>query len=153
MKRVLFTMLFTVLCILGFSQSYQKAAGLRAGSSLGLSYKQCLSPVKAVEGIADLDIIGRNFMKFKVSGYYLHHFDMDAEGLTLFAGPGASAGLYVSGEYKDKLILSLDLMGGIEYKFPNAPFILAFDWNPKLQMITDAGFKPASFGLTARYVF
>lgn len=153
MKRLFFAILLSAISVSAFSQSYQKAAGIRAGSSIGMSYKHFLTGKNAVEGIADLDIIGRNYMKFKLSGYYLFHLELDVKGLSLYAGPGASAGLYVSGEYKDKLLTSLDLMGGIEYKFDNSPIVLAFDWNPKLQMITDAGFKSANFGLTVRYVF
>jgi hypothetical protein len=154
MKKIFYILvLMLFISTSSFSQSYERAVGIRIGSSIGGSYRQFLSQNKAFEAILDLDIIGRDYMKVKGSGYYLFHFNLNVDGLALFAGPGASAGVFVSGDYRDKLILSVDGMGGIEYKFNNAPIVLAFDWNPKVQIVTDAGFKPANFALTVRYTF
>jgi hypothetical protein len=88
-------------------------------------------------------------MKLKLSGFYQFHFNVDVDGLSLYAGPGASAGIYVGDE--SGFMMSIDGIGGVEYKFHNAPIALSFDWNPKVQIINDAGFKPSNFGLTIRY--
>ena len=132
-----------------FAQDYTKAIGLRIGSSIGASYKQFMIPSQAIEGILDLDILDSDKMKIKVTGIYQFHFDVDIDGLSLFAGPGASAGIYVGDS--SGFLMAIDGMAGVEYKFRNAPIALSFDWNPKVQIITNAGFKPDNFGLTIRY--
>lgn len=150
MKRLL--ILFTLLTIGStlFSQEYKSAVGLRLGSSLGVSYKKFIEPKKAIEGILDLDILYRNEMKIEVTGLYLFHFGLNVDGLSAFAGPGASAGIYVGDS--SGFIMSLDGMAGFEYKFHNSPIALSFDWNPRIQMIKNAGLKGDGFAFTIRYV-
>ncbi len=133
-----------------FSQNYTRAIGLRIGSSIGASYKQFVNHSQAVEGILDLDILDKDHMKIKATGIYQFHFNVNVDGLTLFAGPGASAGIMVGNS--SGFVLAVDGMAGIEYKFQNSPFAISFDWNPKVQIITNAGFKPDNFGLTLRYI-
>jgi len=153
MKRSLLIIAALLISLSAFSQNYNRAVGLRLGSSVGVSYKQFLTSGTAVEAILDLDIIGRNYTKVKASGYYQFHFDLNVDGLSLYGGPGASAGVFVAGDYRNNFVMSIDAIGGVEYKLHNAPIVLAFDWIPKIQIITDSGFKPANFGLTARYIF
>jgi len=135
------------------SQNYSRAIGVRTGSSIGVSYKQFLKADRAGEAIFDIDIIGKNATKVKTACYYEFHADVNVDGLSLYAGPGASVGVYLSGLYSKFFVMSIDALGGVEYKFNNVPVVLAFDWIPKFQFITDSGFKPANFALTARYTF
>ncbi len=150
MKR--FLVLFTLLSIGStlFSQEYKSAVGLRLGSSLGVSYKKFIQPNKAIEGVLDLDILYRNEMKVEVKGLYLFHFGLNVDGLSAFAGPGVSAGIYVGDS--SGYIMSIEGMAGFEYKFHNSPIALSFDWNPRLQMIKSAGLKGDGFAITIRYV-
>ena len=150
MKR--FLVLFTLLSIGStlFSQEYKSAVGLRLGSSLGVSYKNFIEPNKAIEGVLDLDILYRNEMKVEVKGLYLFHFGLNVDGLSAFAGPGVSAGIYVGDS--SGYIMSIEGMAGFEYKFHNSPIALSFDWNPRLQMIKSAGLKGDGFAITIRYV-
>lgn len=144
--------LFSAFLFIGLNlaaQDYTRSIGLRIGSSIGASYKEFIRPSTAIEGILDLDILDEDKMKLKLSGFYQFHFNVDVDGLSLYAGPGASAGIYVGDE--SGFMMSVDGIGGIEYKFHNAPIALSFDWNPKVQIINDAGFKPSNFGLTIRY--
>ncbi len=149
MKRGLIILLFTIICSTIYSQNYTNAIGLRIGSSIGASYKEFISKDRAIEGILDLDILKKDEMKLKLSGIYQFHYNVNVDGLSLYAGPGASAGIYVGDS--SGFMMSIDGMAGIEYKFHNTPIALSFDWNPKVQIITDAGFKPNNFGLTIRY--
>ncbi len=153
MKRTLLVLATILLSINLFSQNYNRAIGFRLGSSIGISYKQFLAQDRAVETIFDLDIIGRNSMKVKAACFYQYHFDVKVDGLSVYAGPGASAGVLLQGDYKNNFAMSIDGIGGIEYKFNNVPVVLAFDWNPKFQFVTETGFKPGNFGLTVRYSF
>lgn len=144
--------LFSAFLFIGLNlaaQDYTRSIGLRIGSSIGASYKEFIRPSTAIEGILDLDILDEDKMKLKLSGFYQFHFNVDVDGLSLYAGPGASAGIYVGDE--SGFMMSVDGIGGVEYKFHNAPIALSFDWNPKVQIINDAGFKPSNFGLTIRY--
>ena len=150
MKRLF--ILFTLLTIgtALFSQEYQSAVGLRIGSSLGVSYKKFLEPKKAIEGILSLNIFHRDEMKIELTGVYLFHFGLNVDGLKAFAGPGASAGIYVGDS--SGFLMSIEGMAGFEYKFHSSPVALSFDWNPKIQMIKNAGLKGDSFAFTLRYV-
>ncbi len=149
MKKTLLLFAAIVIMSSAFAQEYTQAIGLRIGSSIGASYKQFIQPTRAIEGILDLDILDGDQMKIKVTGIYQFHFDVNVDGLSLFAGPGASAGIYIGD--RSGFLMAIDGMAGVEYKFANAPIALSFDWNPKVQIITDAGFKPNNFGLTVRY--
>ncbi|MEN6618873.1 MAG: hypothetical protein ABFC28_05185 [Rikenellaceae bacterium] len=153
MKKSLLIFVALFISLSAFSQNYSKSIGLRMGSSIGASYKKFLTTKTAFETILDMDIIGRNHEKIKGSGYYLYHFDVNVDGLSLYAGPGASAGVFVDGDYKNNFVMSFDGMGGIEYKFNNTPIVLACDWTPKFQFITNAGIKSGNFGLTVRFTF
>lgn len=148
-KKTLFILAALLITSSVYSQNYTRAIGLRLGSSVGASYKQFLEPTRAIEGILDLDILNKDMMKIKVSGIYQFHFDVNVDGLSLYAGPGASAGIYVGDA--SGFLMSVDGMAGVEYKFANAPVALSFDWNPKVQIITNAGFKTDNFALTVRF--
>lgn len=149
MRKIVLLLTAIIITNGSFAQDYTKAIGLRIGSSIGASYKQFMLPSQAIEGILDLDILDSDKMKIKVTGIYQFYFDVDIDGLSLFAGPGASAGIYVGDS--SGFLMAIDGMAGVEYKFRNAPIALSFDWNPKVQIITNAGFKPDNFGLTIRY--
>lgn len=149
MKRVFLLITALVFSSGVFAQEYNRAIGLRIGSSVGASYRQFLEPTRALEAILDLDIIGKENLKIKGSAFYQFNFDIGLDGFSLYAGPGASAGLYIGSN--SGFLLAIDGIAGVEYKFFNLPLALSFDWNPKVQIITDSGFKPYNFGLTLRY--
>ncbi|MDP3452305.1 MAG: hypothetical protein Q8R90_05065 [Bacteroidales bacterium] len=148
MKRGLLLIILMSTGILLCAQNYDSAIGLRLGSGVGASYKQFVRPAAAVEGILEMDILTPNDMKVKVTGLYQFHLNVNIDGLSLYAGPGASAGIYVGDS--SGFFMAIDGMAGVEYKFQNSPIVLSFDWNPKIQMIKNAGFKPYNFGLTIR---
>jgi hypothetical protein len=148
-KRLFISFLMLTITAMAFSQDYTRAIGLRFGSSVGASYRQFLNPGTAIEGILDLDILHKDHMKIKVTGIYQFHRNINVDGLSYYFGPGASAGIYVGDS--SGFLMAIDGMLGLEYKFPNIPLALSFDWNPKVQIITNAGFKPDNFGLTVRF--
>jgi hypothetical protein len=153
MKKVLIIISALLITMSAKGQDYERAVSARLGTSIGASYKQFVTAGSAFETIASLDIIGKNDRKLTMAAYGEYHYNLGVDGLSLFGGPGVSFGFYVAGDYKDGAILSIDLIGGIEYKLPDQPFIIAFDWNPQLQMVTNAGIKPANFGISLRYTF
>ncbi len=150
MKRASILIAALLITVTASSQDYFKALGLRIGSAVGVSYKMFHKPERAIEGILDLDILYRDRMKFKTSGFYVFHFKANVDGLSLFTGPGASAGIYLGDS--SGFMMSLDGIIGMEYKFQQAPLVFSIDWNPKIQMIKNAGFRSENFGVTFRFI-
>jgi len=155
MKKIIVLTFALLISLSAFSQNYERAVGLRLGTSIGANYKQFLTAGSAFEAMASIDIIGKDDRKISFGGYGEYHYalDLEVDGLSLYFGPGATIGFYVAGPYRDKAVMTMDLIGGVEYKLHSYPLILAFDWNPQFQMVTDAGIKPANFGLSVRYTF
>lgn len=149
MKRVVLVLILILSGSLLFAQNYNRAIGLRLGSGVGASYKQFIKPTAAVEGIIDMGILTPDHKKLNVTGIYQFHFNVNVDGLSLYAGPGLSAGIYVGDA--SGFIMAIDGMAGVEYKFQNSPLALSFDWNPKIQMIKNAGLHSDNFGLTLRF--
>ncbi len=149
MKKIILSAF--ILLVTGglFAQNYKESIGLRLGTSIGASYKTYLSQDRAIEAILDLDIFDKDLMKINVTGIYQFVFKTDVTGLNFYAGPGISAGVYLGNE--NGLLLAINGMAGVEYKFHDVPLSISLDWNPKVQIITNAGFKPTNFGLTLRY--
>jgi len=150
MKRAITLITTLFIALTAFSQDYNRALGLRIGSAVGVSYKMFHKPERAFEVILDLDVLYKDRMKFKTSGFYLFHFKANVDGLNAFAGPGISAGIYLGDS--SGFMMSLDGMVGIEYKFQQSPMVISLDWNPKIQMIKNAGFRSENFGVTLRFI-
>ncbi|AGY53963.1 hypothetical protein BRDCF_p1336 [Bacteroidales bacterium CF] len=153
MKKAIIIISALLITLSAKGQDYERAVGARLGTSIGASYKQFVTAGSAFEVVTSLDLIGKNDRKLTLSAYGEYHYNLGVDGLSLFGGPGVSYGLYVAGDYRDGAVFSIDLISGVEYKLPDYPFILSFDWNPQLQMVTNAGIKPANFGLSFRYTF
>ena len=151
MKKITLVLFTLFIGLSAFSQSYKTALGVRTGTSFGVSIKHFVNKPGAVEAILDIDIIKQDEMKIRAAGYYEHHFDVNVDGLSLYAGGGASAGVHIAGFYSKEFLVSFDAIGGVEYKFPNVPIALSADWNPRIQLISNTGFKSPNFGFTIRY--
>jgi hypothetical protein len=154
MKKTVVLLTALLITVSAVAQNYHRAVSARMGTSVGVSFKQFVSSAAAFELMSSVDIVESNNQKLIFSAYGQYHYDkLGVDGLSIFGGPGTSVGLFISGKYQDKAVLSFDIITGVEYKLQELPLVLAFDWNPKLQMITDAGIKPANFGVTLRYTF
>ncbi|GAB1373476.1 hypothetical protein MASR1M46_03560 [Bacteroidales bacterium] len=152
MKRIIIAAAALLISTAAFSQNYKTAIGLRTGTSLGASIKHFISQPGALEGILDVDIVKHDEMKIKATGLYEYHFDVNVDGLYVYAGAGASAGVHVAGLYSKQFMMGIDLIGGVEYKFNNIPLAISADWNPKIQLISNAGLKVPNLGFTVRYI-
>ena len=154
MRKVFFIALFAVAAFSMNAQDYQKSVGLRLGRPLGLSYKQFLSSSNAFEVIADLDIFEKNWMKLNVSGFYLWQKGLaDIQGLSWFAGPGASAGMFMytgPGDGFSDFNVSINGLVGLDYKVANLPLVVAIDFGPRFYLTNSVGFYWGG-ALTLRY--
>ena len=151
MKKLLVFTFLSLFTTSVFSQNYDLSVGLRVGTSVGASIKAFIAENRAIEAIADLDIIEPEQLKLRASVNYQFIINSEEEGLNIFIGPGVSAGLLIGDN--NGVLISIDGIAGAEYKFKNSPIALSLDWNPKVQIITNAGIKPGNLALTIRYTF
>ena len=118
------------------AQSYKTAFGVRLGYDNGLTLKHFIAPANAFEGLL---YISKNY--FVVTGLYEYQQPLPgAPGLDWYVGLGAHlGGLHgkVKKEHKSGLLLGADLIGGLEYTFPTAPFNVSLDWKPSFNFTSD----------------
>ncbi len=133
------------------AQSYNTAFGVRLGYDSGLTLKHYFAPASAGEAI-----LSASPHWFQLTGLYEYHQPIpDAPGLDWYVGLGAHLG----GIHKDRdhynsaFLIGADLIGGIEYVFPRAPFNVSLDWKPSFnfsQSYNDYWYS--GFALSLRYI-
>ena len=133
------------------AQSYRSSFGLRLGYDNGLALKHFVSPSSAFDGILSFSP-----NHFQLTGLYIYQQPMhNAPGLDWFVGGGAHLGaVYEKGYDGSKALIGADLIGGLEYTFPIAPFSISLDWKPSFNFSN--GYNSnwyASLGLSLRYTF
>ncbi|MGM0581213.1 MAG: hypothetical protein ACQETL_11070 [Bacteroidota bacterium] len=117
-------LLFVLVMICGSlsAQKYGTAVGVRIGDArFGLSVKQRILPRFSAEAISDLS---SNSYQFTILPKY--HLPITGEGFNLFIG----AGMHVGGLKEYGNTYGYDLIGGIEWKIPALPLVLAADVKP-----------------------
>ncbi|MBO8465242.1 MAG: hypothetical protein IAB93_04495 [Bacteroidetes bacterium] len=145
-----FICLLALLPLQSRAQGYWSGIGVKIGNNLALDYKIFVTERQALDlsiGILEpfdgIDKRGPQFVLF--SPDYLFHFPVSEDGFSLFIGPGVSLGAQF-GIMDDNgnlvteernFYFSVDAAMGVEYKLPDVPLALAFEWSPKLQLAGD----------------
>jgi len=145
---LLLSLLFSFLIIAkaqNVTSEYSIAIGLKSLPG-GISFKQFISKNNALEGILyfDKDVT-------RVSALYEFYYDIPSsiEGLKWFIGPGIHAGNWTN-RYKANnpnisgnktLGIGLDAIIGIDYKIDALPFDISFDWQPSINLNSNAYFN------------
>ena len=118
------------------AQSYKTAFGARLGYDNGLTLKHFMAPATAVEGLL---YFSKNY--FVLTGLYEYQQPLPgAPGLDWYVGIGAHLGSLhgkVKKEHKSYFLAGADLIGGLEYTFPTAPFNVSLDWKPSFNFVND----------------
>ena len=133
------------------AQDYKNAFGLRLGYDSGLTLKHFISPASALEGILSFS---PNY--FQLTGLYEYQQPIpNAPGLDWFVGAGAHLGSVHKKEYHHgRFLAGLDLIGGLEYTFPSAPFNISLDWKPTFNLTNSYNdYWYAGLALSLRYTF
>ena len=154
MKKVLIamTLLFGVLS--GNAQntgtSYRTALGVKIWDGGGITLKHFMRTNRAIEGIAYFYRRG-----VRITGLYEIHGDIaGAAGLKWYIGPGAHVGFYNDRYYdENRVVIGVDGVLGLDYKFNGAPINLSLDWQPTVEFADDHGFNAGWGGLGIRYAF
>jgi hypothetical protein len=153
MKKLTFIAVFTVLSLHLLAQDYRNAIGVRMGGhneivGAGVTYKRYLSASNAIELIGNASTSNNNGY-IGLSGEYLWTWGI-VEGLSWFAGPGASVGAWTGDA--SGFDIALNGMVGLEYKF-SIPLTLSVDLNPHFYFLHGTGFTPFVGALSVRYTF
>ncbi|MFA7115785.1 MAG: hypothetical protein WC140_00925 [Bacteroidales bacterium] len=137
-----------------FSQSYKQSIGLRVGYWPSISYKLNLSQKNFVNVSCNFGF--KDKITPMVSGFYEWQWNVsDIDGLTWYAGPGVYLGTYYYNDNNYDGIhgyMSINVMVGIEYKFPEIPLAISMDYTPGFSLTHQAD---ASYGggLCIKYCF
>lgn len=154
LKSLLFACILTIAGVFATTvsaQDYKTAFGVRLGYDNGLTLKHFVSPSNAFEGILSFS---PNY--FNLTGLYEYQKPfLNAPGLDWFVGAGAHLGsVYTKKHSGGKLLLGIDLVGGIEYTFPSAPFNVSLDWKPSFNLTNSYNdYWYAGLALSLRYTF
>lgn len=131
------------------AQNYKTGIGARLGYDSGITLKHFIAPASAVEGI-----LSASPHHFQLTGLYEYQQPLPGvSNLDWFLGLGAHVGsIYKKGYKGDKLFVGGDLIAGLEYAFPTAPFTIGLDWKPSFNFVGDYNdYWYAGFALSLRY--
>lgn len=160
MKQLFLSILFASFLMFASTTTkaqYKNALGVRLGDAYGVTFKTFLQSDKALDFI--LNIRSRsNYSEFRLTGLYeVHNAIQGAPGLRWYYGGGGTLG---SVDYKNDwrgkdndLLLSVDGVLGLDYKFDGAPINLSLDWKPAIELAPDTDFDPRGVGLSVRITF
>lgn len=122
------------------AQNYRTGIGARVGFFNGLTVKHFVNRNNAVEGILNFRWDG-----VIITGLYEWQYQLpNAQGFEYYLGVGGHIGIFDDYEWDDddddddaSTIVGLDLIIGLEYTFPQAPFTIGLDYKPAFNFIGD----------------
>lgn len=134
------------------AQSYKTGVGARLGYDSGITLKNFFTPASAFEGILSFSP-----RYFNLTGLYEYQQKLQgAPGLDWYVGLGAHVGgMHHKKDYEgNSFWVGLDLIGGLEYVFPTAPFTISLDWKPAFNFAGSYNdYWYSSLALSLRYTF
>ena len=147
------------------AQNYTRDAGIRLGDYFSATYRQYTEADEALEGLL---FIGRHGMTATVlKEYFQPAFSHLSDNLILNYGFGAHVGLRYIDRYKVfnrtyrlesytlTPLVGVDGLIGLEYRFPEFPFLLGIDLKPYFEYSTAPIFSIylQSLGISLKYRF
>ena len=148
-----------IALVLGLSYSssyaqYKNAIGGRFGLANGLSFKTFNKSNKAFDFI--LNFQSKNdYDDFQFTALYeIHNPINNADGLRWYYGVGGDIGSrrYKATEEKT-MLLGVDGVLGLDYKFRDAPINLALDWKPNFILSPNTEVDGTDIGIYIRFTF
>ena len=127
--------------------SYTTALGVKVWDGAGISLKHFMSEKNAIEAVGYFYKHG-----FRLTGLYEIHGPIPgADGLKWYLGPGAHIGFYKPGYQDHDVVIGVDGVIGLDYKFKGVPINMSLDWQPAFEFTE--GFVGSWGGLGIRYTF
>ncbi|HBX46890.1 MAG TPA: hypothetical protein DEG28_13560 [Porphyromonadaceae bacterium] len=133
------------------AQQYNTGVGLRLGYDNGITLKHFYRPSSAIEGI-----LSASPRYFQLTGLYEYQKPVPgAPGLDWYLGIGAHVGniYHDRDRYDSSFLVGGDLIAGLEYVFPTAPFTISLDWKPSFNFVDFNDYWYAGLALSVRYTF
>jgi len=160
MKRNYAPLFVLSLFVFGSLKSIAQAEGSNYTTAIGVKFypgaitlKHFTRDDRALEGLLYFWRDG-----FRLTGLYEIHGDINgATGLKWYIGPGAHVGFfnqYWHDRYPEReggMMLGIDGVIGLDYKFTGAPINVSLDWQPSFNIINYAYFESGWGGLAIRY--
>jgi hypothetical protein len=155
-KQLITAVIILVSAFASQAQPYNRAIGLRAGWSNGLTYKQFLNETSAFEAI-----VYSRWRGLQLTGLYEKHVMTNTAGLDWYYGAGAHIGFWRG--YKNHpwfddynrtyTTIGIDGIIGIEYTFQKVPINLSLDYKPSFEIFGYTGFWGGDAALSVRFCF
>ena len=139
-KKLLIVVILIAISTAISAQNYKTGIGARVGFFNGLTVKHFVNRNNAVEGILNFRWDG-----VIITGLYEWQYQLpNAQGFEYYLGVGGHIGIFDDYEWDDddddddaSTIVGLDLIIGLEYTFPQAPFTIGLDYKPAFNFIGD----------------
>lgn len=136
------------------AQDYDTGIGAKIGMAPGISVKHFFTTNAAAEGILTYRWKGVN-----LAGLAEFHIPVfDTEGMSLYYGGGLHLGVWDGGLALDQASsgknfnVGIDGIVGLEYAFPDLPFLIGMDWKPNFNIIQDSRLIIDEISLVMRYL-
>lgn len=161
--RIMF--FFLLISAKALSQNYTRDAGMRIGDYFSLTYRQYLYNDQALEGLL---FFGRHGITLgALKEFFQPAFGGVSDNLFLQYGYGAHIGYRNTDHYRIlnrtyqidgntfTPLIGIDGLVGLEYRFPEFPFLISMDIKPYFEFSTIPVFSLylSSFGLSLKYRF
>jgi hypothetical protein len=128
--------------------NYKNAIGVKF-TPFAVTYKNFFrARNRAFELLGDFD------GGFRLTGLYEFHGNLNGPGnLKWYIGGGGHAG-YLDRSDASGIMLGVDGVVGLDFKFPRAPLNIALDWQPAYEFITPSfDFQGDRGGIAVRFAF
>ena len=167
MKHFLISGILLCFALAGFSQSAEKAVGIRGGLSSGFEYRVFSGDLSSYKVLLSTRRRG-----LQLTGLKEFHepdvFDVGEE-LSFIYGVGAHVGFesWETDNYRDFFpyeryderktgpIAGLDALAALEYTIPGIPFVIGIEAKPYFNLFGENFFQlePFDFAFTVKYTF
>ena len=134
--------------------AYNFAVGLRLGYEMGFTARHFFMPHNAIEGIMSFS---NSAFKMTVLYQFQQPFP-EIDNLDWYVGIGAHIGSLNRPVQRERnlehgFLFGADLIAGIEYVFPTAPFSFSLDWKPSFSFTNPTPNQFLFFAMSVRYTF
>jgi hypothetical protein len=166
MKITFLAFCLSALSLQGFSQVFNREAGIRGGLTSGFTYRQYLDEYLAYEGLLSFRQGGIQFTALR-QVTEPESFGI-SDNLWFVYGYGAHAGFYFSNVYKSMWyhdyyypqrrlspVLGIDAYAGLEYRVDEFPITIGLDYKPFFEFSVYQFFRLrlADMAFTVKYRF
>lgn len=142
MKKLITTLTFIFLSLVGFSQEI----GARFGDVLGNNIAVDAVFKTGKFNRLHADVSFGSGVGVEVLWDFLYR-PLGGEAFNWYVGAGPSA------LFDDPFFLGISGEAGLEYRFNSVPIVLGVDWRPTFFILEETDFRSGGFGFNARFVF